>query len=146
MAQIHKGLKDRVYERISVRIPAFMDGVFEEICKQYLWRENIAGRLPVSFVDLGRWWGNDPLRKCETEIDIIADADRDHAIFAECKWTNEPVKVAELDELEHQSRLFRYQNSYLFLFAKIGFTSSCIAKSERMGNVRLVRFAELSQE
>jgi hypothetical protein len=32
-------------------------------------------------VDLGRWRGNDPIRKYETEIDIIADDAGDNAIF-----------------------------------------------------------------
>jgi hypothetical protein len=145
MVQIHKGLKNRVYEQITPQIPAFMGEVFEEICKRYLWRENIAGRLPVDFVDLGRWWGNDSIRKCETKIDIMADDESSNALFGECKWTNEKVGEAELADLEHQRKLFRYQNSYLFLFAKTGFTSSCVAKAVKMGNVRLVTFQEMNQ-
>jgi AAA+ ATPase superfamily predicted ATPase len=148
MAQIHQGLQDRVYERIAPQIPAFMGGVFEEICKQYLWRENIAGRLPFDFVDLGRWWGNDAIRKCETEIDIVADDSGTTALFAECKWTNEKVGARELDDLEHQRQLFHYQESYLFLFAKSGFTDSCMAKAAQMGKAkaRLVTFAEMNHD
>jgi AAA+ ATPase superfamily predicted ATPase len=145
MAQIQKGLKNRVYELIMSQIPAFMGGVFEEICKQYLWQENIAAKLPFNFVDLGRWWGNDPIRKCETEIDIIADDAGDNAIFGECKWTNDKIGEAELTELEHQSKLFHYPNRYLFLFAKTGFSSGCIEKAARMGNVSLVTFQEMNQ-
>jgi AAA+ ATPase superfamily predicted ATPase len=145
MSQIHKGLRDRVYEQIAPQIPAFMGGVFEEICKQYLWRENIAGRLPFEFMDLGRWWGNDPIRKSETEIDIVADDGGANALFAECKWTNEKVGEAELIDLERQSQLFHYQNNYLFLFAKTGFTSGCLKKATQMGKVRLVTFEEMNR-
>ena len=143
MAQISKGLKDQVYQRIAPQIPSFMGAVFEEICKQWLWRENIAGNLPVAFVDLGRWWGNDLLRKCETEIDILAHADDDRAIFAECKWTNEKVGTTELDTLTARSELFGYKEKQLYLFAKSGFTEGCTAKAKQQGNTTLVSFAEM---
>lgn len=38
---------------------------------------------------LGRWWGNDPRKKAQTEIDIMREQDGNSAVFAECKWRNE---------------------------------------------------------
>ncbi len=140
LSLIQNNLPDLVMQRVSTQLSAFMGGVYEELCKQWLWQENIAGRLPIQFVDLGRWWGNDPIRKLETEIDIIAHADDDNAIFAECKWTNEKVDTSVLDLLVQRSELFKYKRRFLYLFSKSGFTEGCEEKAKLLGNVSLVSF------
>ena len=122
---IQSGMVDRLWEKVEPQLPAFMGSVFEEICSQWLWRENSAGRLPVQFVKLGRWWGNDPKLKQEAEIDIMAISDNDEALFAECKWTNEKVDVGVLDTMIHRSELFPHKNKHIYLFAKNGFTKGC---------------------
>ena len=140
---IQNGMADRAYKRIEKHIPDFMGQVFEDICKQWLWRENAKGNLPIEFVNLGRWWGNDPIKRQETEVDILAYEDQDNALFGECKWTNEKVGVDVLDALIDRTRLFHYQNNHLYLFAKRGFTSGCMEKAKARGNVTLVTFAEM---
>ena len=144
-ALIQNGMADRVWKKVEPQLPAFMGKVFEEICRQYLWRENAAGRLPVEFVDMGRWWGNDPVNKCETELDIMAYADDNHAIFGECKWTNGKVDAAVLDMLITRSELFRYRNKHLYLFSKTGFTDGCLNKANALGNVKLITFEDMNR-
>jgi AAA+ ATPase superfamily predicted ATPase len=139
MSLIQRGEADLAYAQIEPRIPAFMGAVFEDICKQRLWRLNIARQTPILFNDAGRWWGNNPKRREECEIDIIADNQED-AIFAECKWTNEPVGQDVLKTLIERSELFHYRRIYYYLFAKTGFTEAVRALAEQMGNVTLVRF------
>lgn len=145
MALINKGQADIVYKKIEKQFPSFMGGVFEDICKQYLWNENIAGRLPIEFTDLGRWWGNDPIYKCETEIDILAHSDDSAAIFSECKWTGENVSLDVLNDLEHQAQLFKYKKSYLYLFAKKGFSEAVIKKALVQDNIRLVTLEDIGK-
>ena len=111
------------------------------MCKQYLWRRNIAKKTPVPFTDAGRWWGGNPKKRMECEIDIIAGNEED-AIFAECKWTNEPVGLDVLETLVEKSELFHYGNKYYFLFAKTGYTEPLITKASLMDNLTLVRFDE----
>ena len=142
MALIQNGLVGRAYERIEKEFPAFMGWVFEDTCKEYLWRRNVDGSLPVRFTDIGRWWGNDPIKRSEAEVDIVA-TDGENAIFGECKWTNEDAALAELELLNERSRLLRFKNRHLFLFAKRGFTKGCREQADKMGNVTLVSFAEL---
>lgn len=67
---IARGAADLAYKRIEPHLPDYMGKVFEEICKQYLWRLLLNGESPVEFKDLGRWWGNDPVTRTQTEIDI----------------------------------------------------------------------------
>lgn len=143
MGMIQQGGKERVYDKIKEQISAYMGFVFEDICKQYLWRENLAGRLPIEFSDIGRWWGNDTLKKQETEIDLLADNEQGEAIFAECKWRNEAVGESELKELQHQSTLFHYKRNVLILFSKAGFTKGCQDLAEKMGDVMLISYEEM---
>ncbi len=143
LALINRGFTDIAYEKIDPQITSFMGGVFEEICKQYLWHLNSQGKVPVSFTDLGRWWGNDPKRKCEAEIDIIGTADDKTALLCECKWTNENVDTGVLDTLVKRSELFHFTNVYFYLFAKTGFTKGCIDTAREIGNVELVTFDDM---
>lgn len=145
-ALIEQGAKDRVFQRIKAQIPAYMGFVFEEICKQYLWKENLRGNLPIDFTDLGRWWGNDPIKKIQTEIDILADNEENEAIFAECKWRNEKVGETELKDLQHQSTLFHYKRNVLILFSKSGFTEGCRKLAEEFGDVLLISYDEMTWE
>lgn len=143
MGLIQQGAKELVYEKVKGQINAYMGIIFEEICRQYLWKENLAGRLPMVFTDIGRWWGNDPVRKEEAEIDLLADNENGEALFAECKWRNEDVGEAELHRLKHRSTLFHYERSTLVLFSKTGFTAGCREQAERMGNVLLIGYEEM---
>ena len=92
---------------------------------------------------LGRWWGNDPRKKAQTEIDIMGEQDSNSAVFAECKWRNENVDLDVLETLIDRSGLFHYTKVHYFLFSKTGFTKGCMEKAEEMGNVTLVRYADI---
>ena len=120
--------------------------VFEEICRQYLRKIMLSGKCPVEFSSLGRWWGTDPYEKKQTEIDIMGEQDKNTALFAECKWTNEKVDIDVLEKLQKRSRLFSYYNITLYLFAKNGFTKGCIDKAGTLGNVVLVTYSDILNE
>jgi AAA+ ATPase superfamily predicted ATPase len=141
MSLIQRGEAGLAYEQIEPQIPAFMGAVFAELCQQYLWQRNIARQTPILFTDAGRWWGNHPQKREECEIDIIA-ANKEDAIFAECKWTNERVGRDVLATLAERSELFRYERKYYYLFAKTGFTEAVRELAAQMGNVTLVRFED----
>ena len=140
---IARGATDLVYKRIEPHLSEYMGKVFEEICKQYLWKQLLTGKSPVEFTSLGRWWGNDPKTKSQTEIDIMGEADKNTALFGECKWTNEKVDVGVLDLLVERSNLFHYKNKHYYLFAKSGFTKGCVEKEAEMGNVTLVEYEKM---
>ena len=142
-SMIARGAADLVYKRIEPHLPEYMGKVFEEICKQYLWKLLLGGKSPVEFTSLGRWWGNDPVHKCQAEIDIMGEQDKDTALFAECKWTTEKVDLAVLETLIERSELFQYKNKHFFLFSKSGFTKGCAEKAKELGNVSLVTYGEI---
>ena len=142
-SMIARGAADLVYKRIEPHLSEYMGKVYEEICKQYLWKLLLNGKSPVEFASLGRWWGNDPVHKCQTEIDIMGEQDKDTALFAECKWTAEQVDLAVLETLLARSELFSYKNKHFFLFSKSGFTKGCEEKAKELGSVSLVTYGEI---
>ena len=123
-----------------------MGRVFEEICRQYLWKLLLSGKSPVEFASLGRWWGSDPTHRCQAEIDIMGEQDKDTALFAECKWTNEKVDTGVLDTLIERSKLFSYRKFHYCIFSKSGFTKGCGEKAKELGNVSLVTYEDIMKE
>lgn len=140
---IARGADDLAYKRIEPFLSDYMGKVFEEICKQYLWKLLLAGKCPVEFSSLGRWWGNDPVEKSQAEIDILAEQDKNTALFGECKWTNEKVDLGVLETLVKRSELFSYKKAHYYLFAKSGFTKGCIDRANEMGNVALIDYTDI---
>lgn len=142
---IARGATDLVYKRIEPKLSDYMGKIFEDICKQYLWKQLLTNKCPVEFTSLGRWWGNEPIEKCQTEIDIMGEQDKNTALFAECKWTNEKVNQSVLETLVKRSKLFSYKYIHLYLFSKSGFTQGCIDQANKMGNVTLVSYTDIAE-
>ena len=140
---IARGASSAAMERIRPELSDYMGSVFEEICKQYLWRELIAGRCPILFGDIGRYWGTDSRTKSQFEIDIMGEESKSTALFAECKWRNEKVDVGVLEKLVERSKLFHYSKVHFYIFSKSGFTSGCKELAKRMGNVSLIDFSQI---
>ena len=140
---ISRGATELAYNRIKPHLSDYMGAVFEEICKQYLWSLLLKGECMIDFADIGRWWGTNAKTRQQVEIDIMGTADKNKALFVECKWTNEKVDLGVLDVLVEKSKLFNYRNKYYYLFAKTGFTKGCREKADEMGNVVLVSYEEM---
>lgn len=144
MSSIVSGLGEKLYENeISLYLSDYMGLAFEEICKQYFFELMKKEKLPFFIGRIGRWWGNDPINKCEAEIDIMAYKNKE-AIFSECKWTNEKVSLKILDHLIEKSKMFNYKNNYYYLFSKSGFKKPVIEFAQNNENVRLFSFEEMN--
>ncbi len=139
---ISRGATNLAYQRVAPELPNYMGAVFEDICKQYLWKLLLEGQCAVNFNDIGRWWGTNPKTKSQEEIDIMG-VDKNAALFAECKWTNAKVDIGVLETLVERSELFHYSNKHYYLFAKTDFTKACMDKANEMGNVTLVCYSKI---
>lgn len=140
---IARGASELAYKRIEPYLSDYMGSVFEEICRQYLWKLLLTGESPVEFRDLGRWWGTDPITRSQTEIDIIGEQDKDTALFCECKWRNEQTDADVLETLLERARIFRYSRKHLYLFSKSGFTKGCEDRAKELGCVSLVDYTDM---
>lgn len=143
---ISRGAQELAYRKIEPYFSDYMGKVFEDICTQYMWKLMFKGRCPVEFVSLGRWWGTDPAKRSQVEIDIMGEQDKNTAVFGECKWTNEKVDTGVLDTLIYRSSLFNYKNMYFYIFSKSGFTAGCRERAASEGNVILVTYQEIADE
>ena len=141
---ISRGAVEPAMNRIKPALSDYMGAIFEEICKQYLWKRLIDGTCAVNFSDIGRYWGSDPQTKSQFEIDIMGEEDKNSALFAECKWKNEKTDVPVLEKLIHNSNLFHYARVHLCIFSKSGFTEKCKALAEQMKNVELIDFSQMT--
>lgn len=139
---ISRGATELAYNRIAPELSSYMGGIFEEICKQYLWRLLLEGNSPVNFSDIGRWWGTNPKTRTQEEIDIMG-TDRNSALFGECKWTNEKVDLSVLETLVERSTFFHYEQKHFYLFSKTGFTKGCIDRAAERGDVTIVTYEEM---
>lgn len=135
---INMGMGDRVYKKIEPHFYEFMGYIFEDICKQYLWLLNIHEELPLFFLKLGRWWGNDTRIKAEAEIDIVAYNDENQILIGECKWRNEDTDKKVLDKTIFRSELFSFLNKYIYLFSKSRFSSYCLEYAKNNPSVHLI--------
>lgn len=142
ISALQNDMSDVVYSKIEKALNQYMGQTFEEICTQYMWRENRRGNTPITFTALGRWWGTDPTTHTQEEIDIVASDDA-NMIFAECKWKNELTDKEVLEKLLYRSNLIKCNNKYLYLFSKSGFTDRCISLANSLGNTTLVKYENM---
>ena len=140
---IARGASDLAYKRIEPQLSNYMGAIFEDICKQYLWKILLDGKCAINFTELGRWWGANPKTRKQEEIDIVGVADKNTALFAECKWTNEKVDRGVLEKLIERSELFPHTNKHYYVFAKTGFTKSCEDMAKNLGNVSLIAYMDM---
>lgn len=81
--------------------------VFEDVCRQYIWRAFADGALPagLEFDTVGPWWNS---REGDSdEIDVVALHDGRAVLVGECKWSNQKAGMRELAGI--QAALFKAQ-------------------------------------
>lgn len=145
LSGIMRGIGETIYEvSVKPQISHFMGYIFEEICKQYLYLSQIYMTLPFPAGEFARWWGNNPKKKRQEEIDLMAE-NGSEAIFGECKWRNEPADVDTLETLQERSGLFHYQKQSYMIFSKSGFTEKLKLREQEEENVRLISFEDMNQ-
>ncbi|MBR4908580.1 MAG: ATP-binding protein [Acidaminococcaceae bacterium] len=150
MMNISAGTIARNYDAaIGSYLSAYMDPVFEEICRQYL--IYYADNLPFAINEIGEWWGPDPSQKKEARLDIVALASKENNtqagrrfIIGSCKYKNEKTDTDELYLMQRYASLFTNTNDecFYYIFSKSGFTDALLEKQEK-GEVRLITLGEM---
>jgi AAA+ ATPase superfamily predicted ATPase len=144
LSRITAGLGETVCKEIfAEQISSHTGRAFEECAKQYMWRALKEKMAPVSFKNIGRWWGNNPQERCEEEIDFIAFSGG-KAIFGECKWKNAQTGEDTLEDLMRKAGLFQYFSYFHFiLFSKSGFTSALTSRAAKQKNITLIGVGDM---
>ena len=66
---------------------------FEEICKQYLIRENITGNIDPVIEKIGKYYYDDPVTHKNGEFDIVTQDEKGY-VFYEVKFKNRPITTS----------------------------------------------------
>ncbi len=75
----------------------YVPRVFENICKQYLIRQNRAGKIEPPFDKIGKYYYDDPKTRTNGEFDTVT-ADPRGYIFYESKFRKEPLSLTMIHE------------------------------------------------
>jgi len=113
---------------------------FEEICQQYLMRKNLKGELPFTATSFGKWWGNDPVQKQQSDFDAIAANRKEKKILCcECKWKNTLADYTEIQKLMNKNHLLsEYQERYYYFFSKVDFSKQAKTLEKENKNLKLI--------
>ncbi len=141
MSAIELGLGKEIYNNyIKEDLTNFMGYGFELISYDLFDEMNKNGKLPDLYFDRARWWGNNPEKKQNEEIDLLAESGKSF-IFGEMKWKNEKVDIKVLNSLIEKSKLIKTdKEKYYILFSKSGFKKNIIEESKKNSKVILVSF------
>ena len=75
----------------------YVPRIFENICKQYLIRQNRAGKIEPPFDKIGKYYYDDPKTRSNGEFDTVTEDPLGY-IFYESKFRREPVSLAMIHE------------------------------------------------
>ena len=140
---IDSGRIAKIYPHaVKQYLPDYMGLIFEKMCQDYLLY--YSDSLPIELSEIGQWWGTDPKKKKQTQIDIVGTpVEGKDYIIGSCKYRNEKIGVDELDLIRDYASVFgKGNNYYYYIFSKGGFTDGLLQAQER-GEVRLITLEDL---
>ncbi|WP_405381262.1 ATP-binding protein [Phascolarctobacterium sp.] len=110
---------------VQPKLDLFISRIFEDICRQYLRRQNRKNALPFHFTKIGRWWNK------TDEIDILAmDNRKQKLLLGECKYKNTPMRKADLEHLQGKMKFAGTTEAYYYLFSKNGYSDDVLAAAQ----------------
>lgn len=143
MSAIDSGRIAKTYPHaVKQHLSDYMGLIFEKMCRDYLLY--YAEQLPIELNEIGQWWGTDPKKKKQIQIDIVGSPieGKDY-IIGSCKYRNEKIGIDELVLLRDYATVFgKGSNYYYYIFSKGGFTEGLLQAQER-GEVKLINLEQL---
>ena len=106
----------------------YVPRIFENICKQYLIRQNRAGKIDPPFDKIGKYYYDDPKTRTNGEFDTVTE-DPIGYVFYESKFRKEPLSLAMIHEEIKQVQATGLNCYQYGFFSRSGFQCE---PSERM--------------
>jgi AAA+ ATPase superfamily predicted ATPase len=150
LVSVEQGLFHDLWDEIGEQMRAFVGAtVFEDLCREWLRRQAIAGQLPFHPQVIGAHWSR------EVQVDVVAVNWRNQQILlGECKWQAGAVERGVVRSLieDQAPRLLKdlpggaaaWSARYAF-FSRAGFTSAAQAEAQAHGAL-LVDLATLDRD
>ena len=128
--------------KILETLDIFLSHVFEKTCEQYIQKLAQKGKLPFVPNGIGRWWGNNPIKKKQDAVDILG-RDGKRGLFVECKFRNEPFDLKEFQDLLDASNIFTdIQEKYYLVIIKSSYTDA-VKKEASHYSARLLTIEDM---
>jgi AAA+ ATPase superfamily predicted ATPase len=139
---LEQGRVDQVWEKIEDQFRAFIGATaFEEVCREWVWRQADKKRLPFMPERVGSHWG------AGIQIDVTAiNWSEKWLLLGECKWGLDRLKAHEVSELSEKMKSYTekeladWQVQYM-LFARAGLTDAARNVAQKKG----IQVIELDQ-
>lgn len=130
---------------VSPVLHDYMGPVFETICQDYVFRKGMEGEYGYIFTRMGKWRGNDPVRHCPADIDVVGVNDADKtAVIGECKFKNEPFDKKELIKFVDRARLISpFAVTDFLIFSLGGVTDWVERQTKENPHIRVVSMEQL---
>ncbi len=137
----------RLYVQRNVRpkLAAFMESVFEKMCRQYTLGLGILGVFPCKVTSVGSWWGTNPGTREPMEIDVAGlDSTRREAVIGECRFRRGAMDRNALDAVQawENARLKKVRVAQILFFSVSEFPDWLIEEAQN-GKIRLIRLEEM---
>ena len=143
MSAIDSGRISKLYPHaVKQHLSDYMGLTFEKMCQDYLLY--YSDNLPIELCNIGQWWGTDPKKKKQVQIDIVGTpVQGNDYIIGSCKYRNEKIGVDELNLIKDYASIIGKGNNYhYYIFSKGGFTDGLLQAQDR-GEVHLITLEDL---
>lgn len=117
---------------------AYVPLKFEEICRQYLIRQNIQGRIEPVIEKIGKYYYDDPKTRKNGEFDVVTMDEKGY-VFYEVKFKKKKISKAVIDEEIRQVKETNLDCYKYVFFSRAGFT---IDETEEIKLIELSRLYE----
>lgn len=114
----------------------YVPHMFENVCRQYLIRENRAGRIEPVIERIGKYYYDDPKNRTNGEFDIVTEDENGYA-FYEVKFRKKQVSNEVIDEEISQVEATGLNCYKYVFFSRSGF--NCDGRD----NVRLINLSDI---
>lgn len=114
----------------------YVPHLFEDICRQYLIRENKVGKIDPVIEKIGKYYYDDPQKRTNGEFDIVTEDERGY-VFYEVKFRKKHISDEMINEEIEQVRATGLECYKYVFFSRSGF--NC----EKRDNIRLIELDEL---
>ncbi len=114
----------------------YVPHMFENVCRQYLIRENRAGRIEPVIERIGKYYYDDPKNRTNGEFDIVTEDEKGYG-FYEVKFRKKQVSNEVIDEEISQVEATGLNCYKYVFFSRSGF--NCDGRD----NVRLINLSDI---
>ena len=115
----------------------FVPNAFETIAKEYLVRQNRAGKIEPPFDQIGKYYYDDKETKTNGEFDVVTK-DPDGYVFYEAKFKNSPISKGSIEKEIEQVKATGFDCHHYGFFSKAGFEENLNREDLRLFTLEIL--------